>query len=66
MAVREALGKAGIEYSRCCGHSFRIGAATTAASRSYETLGQLTRLAYLGGYVLILRKQLASYSSMLC
>ena len=30
-AVRQALGSSGVDISRFCGHSFRIGAATTAA-----------------------------------
>ena len=33
VAVRETLGRAGIEYSKYCSHSFCIGVATTAASR---------------------------------
>ena len=32
-AVRDALGRAGVECSQYCGHSFRIGAATMAADR---------------------------------
>ena len=35
-AVRDALKVAGIECSKYCGHSFRIGAATTAATRGME------------------------------
>ena len=51
-AVRDAMGKAGVECSRYCGHSFRIGAATTAAAREMEdsiikTLGRWKSLAYL-------------------
>ena len=43
--VREALTKAGIDQSKYSGHSFRIGAATTAAAKGMEdciikTLGQ--------------------------
>ena len=34
--VREALGKVGVNCTKYCGHSFRIGAATTAASRGME------------------------------
>ena len=68
--VRGALGKEGIDSSKYCGHSFRIGAATTAAARGMEdalimTLGRWQSLAYLD-YVKIPREQLASYSAMLC
>jgi len=70
VAVREALQKAGVDQSRYCGHSFRIGAATTAAAKGMEdsiikTLGRWNSLAYLQ-YVKIPRDQLASYSSLLC
>ena len=34
--MREALAKANIDQASYCGHSFRIGAATTAASRGLE------------------------------
>ena len=34
--VRDALGAAGINEGSYCGHSFRIGAATTAAARGVE------------------------------
>lgn len=68
--VREALQKAGIDHSKYCGHSFRIGAATTAAANGMEdsiikTLGRWRSLAYLQ-YVKIPRDQLASYSRILC
>lgn len=68
--VRQALGKAGLDSSRYCGHSFRIGAATTAAKRGMEdsvikTLGRWRSLAYLE-YIRIPRDQLASYSRILC
>ncbi len=68
-AVREALAVAGLDQSQYCGHSFRIGAATTAASRGLEdsvikTLGRWRSLAYLD-YVRIPREQLASYSRIL-
>ncbi len=67
--VREALQTAGLDQSLYCGHSFRIGAATTAAARGVEdcvikTLGRWRSLAYLD-YVKIPRDQLAGYSRML-
>ncbi len=67
--VREALQTAGLDQSLYCGHSFRIGAATTAAARGVEdcvikTLGRWRSLAYLD-YVKISRDQLAGYSRML-
>ncbi len=67
--MRNALGKAGIDQSRYSGHSFRIGATTTAASRGMEdsilqTLGWWESLAYLQ-YVQIPRPLLAGYSSVL-
>ena len=67
IAVREALKMAGVDASS---HSFRIGAATTAASRGIEisiikTLGRWNSLAYLR-YVKIPQDKLASYSSVLC
>ena len=34
--VREALQRAGVDQSKYCGHSFRIGAATTAATKGVE------------------------------
>ena len=68
-AVRDALEEAGLTLDKYCSHSFRIGAATTAAARGIEhsvikTLGRWKRLAYLE-YVQISRDQLANYSSML-
>ena len=68
--VKEALQKAGIDQSKYNGHSFRIGAATTAAAKGMEdsiikTLGRWSSVAYLQ-YVKIPREQLASYSSLLC
>ena len=49
--MHEALAKAGIDQSRYSGHSFRIGAATTAAARGIEdslikTLGRWESSAY--------------------
>lgn len=68
-AIREALQEAGLDHSKYCGHSFRIGAATTAAARGMEdavikTLGRWRSLAYLD-YVKIPRDQLAGYSAIL-
>ena len=68
-AVRDGLQKAGIDQSKYCGHSFRIGAATTAAARGIEdslikTLGRWESLAYLQ-YVKLPRSQLAGVSSIL-
>ena len=52
MAVRESLATAGVVSSDYCGHSFRIGAATTAAERGVQdslirTLGRWESSAYL-------------------
>lgn len=70
VAVREALHVAGINQENYCSHSFRIGAATTAATNGIEdsviqTLGRWKSLAYLQ-YVKIPREQLANYSKVLC
>ncbi len=67
-AMRDTLAEVGVECSRYSGHSFRIGAATTAAASVMEysmikTLGRWKSLAYLE-YVKIPRQQLASYSVM--
>ena len=67
--IRAALQAAGIDQPKYCGHSFRIGAATTAAQRGMEdsvikTLGRWKSLAYLE-YVKIPRNQLAAYSTVL-
>ena len=64
-----ALARSGIDDSKYSGHSFRIGAATTAASKGVEnciikTLGRWTSLAYLE-YVKIPRVQIAEYSRVL-
>ena len=68
-AVRAALGAAGLDQSRYCGHSFRIGAATEAAKKGIEdsvikTLGRWKSLAYLD-YVKIPRSDLVHYSAVL-
>ena len=68
-AVREALERAGVDQTKYCGHSFRIGAATTAAARGVEdamikTLGRWESVAYLQ-YIKIPRQQLAGYSCIL-
>ena len=49
--VRDALAAAGVDEGNYCGHSFRIGAATTAAKRGVEdsvikTLGRWESTAY--------------------
>ena len=69
-AVRDALHSAGVQPGLYSGHSFRIGAATTAAARGMEdsvvmALGRWRSLAYLE-YIKIPRQQLARYSTMLC
>ena len=68
-AVRDGLHKAGIDQDKYCGHSFRIGAATTAAAKGIEdslikTLGRWESLAYLQ-YVKLPRSQLAGVSNIL-
>ena len=68
-AVKTALRRAGVEEQKYNSHSFRIGAATTAAANGLEdsivqTLGRWKSLAYLR-YVQIPRDQLASYSRLL-
>ncbi len=68
--MRQALESAGVRAASYAGHSFWIGAATTAAARGMEdstikTLGRWKSLAYLE-YVRIPRQQLATYSAMLC
>ncbi len=69
-AVKDALDKAGVDPGHYSGHSFRIGAATTAAARGLEdstvrTLGRWKSLAYLD-YIKIPREQLASYTARMC
>lgn len=68
-AVREGLAAKGFDVSLYCGHSFRIGAATTAASKGVEDstiqiLGRWQSSAYLR-YVRLSRKSLAAVSSLL-
>ena len=67
--VRAALRKAGVDHSKYCTHSFRIGTAITAAVRGIEdsvikTLGRWESLAYLW-YVRIPRDKLINYSNRL-
>ena len=67
--VRRALSFAGIDQSQYCTHSFRIGAATTAAAKGIEdsiikTLGRWESAAYLQ-YVRISRSQLVGVLSRL-
>ena len=67
--VRDGLKRAGIDQTKYCGHSFRIGAATTAAAKGVEDciikiLGRWESLAYLQ-YVKLPREQLSGYSSLL-
>ena len=68
-AVRKGLRMAGIDQDKYCGHSFRIGAATTATAKGIEdslikTLGRWGSLAYLQ-YVKVPRSQLAGISNIL-
>ena len=67
--VRAALAAAGVDQRHYCGHSFRIGAATTAAAKGIEdsvikSLGRWESVAYLQ-YVRIPRSQLTGYASVL-
>ena len=67
--VREALGPSGVSVERYSGHSFRIGAATTAAEVGLEdslikTLGRWESSAYLL-FVRVPREKLASVSVQL-
>ena len=67
--VQEALRQAGIPPTAYTGHSFRIGAATTAAKRGMEdsliqTLGRWKSAAYLA-YIKIPRQELASIARTL-
>ena len=65
--VRAALRSVGVDEAKYCSHSFRIGTATTAASKGVEdamikTLGMWRSLAYLE-YVRIPREELGQYSA---
>ena len=67
--VKSGLSAAGIDHKKYNGHSFRIGAATTAAAKGLEdsiikTLGRWESSAYLT-YVKIPREQLLSYTRTL-
>ena len=64
--VRGALEKAEIDQSKYCTHSFRIGAATTAAEKDsvIKTIGRWKSLAYLQ-YVRIPRQRSTQYSVQL-
>ena len=67
--IRTVLEQAGLDASKYCSHSFRIGAATTATTKGIEdslikTLGRWRSLAYLD-YVKIPSHQLAFYSNVL-
>ena len=67
--IRIVLEQSGLDASKYCSHSFRIGAATTAAAKGLEdyliqTLGRWKSLAYLD-YVKIPGHQLAFYSRVL-
>lgn len=68
-AIRSALARAGVDQKKFCMHSFRIGAASTAAARGIEdsvikTLGRWESTAYLL-YVRLPRQHLADYSRRL-
>ena len=68
-SVRETLAVAGLNASQYAGHSFRIGAAMTAAANGVEhsiikTLGRWESSAYFL-YVRIPREKLANLSSVL-
>ena len=68
-AVRRALSEAGIDASAYSGHSFRIGAATTAGKKGVsaekiKTLGRWESAAYLL-YLRLSREDLTSVSSII-
>ena len=67
--IKSGLNTAGLNQEKYNGHSFRIGAATTAAFKGLEdsiikTLGRWESTAYLR-YVKIPREQLLSYTRVL-
>ena len=64
--IQEALRAAGVDENKYNGHSFRIGAATTAAARGcvIKTLGQWESAAYLQ-YIRIPWRELTGYSRLL-
>ena len=68
-AVREVLKRSGLDEEKYCSHSFRIGAAITAASKGMEdciikTLGWWESVAYLQ-YICNPRERLVSISGVL-
>lgn len=68
-AIRSALNRAGMDQAKFCTHSFRIGAATTAAAKGIadsviKTLGRWESTAYLQ-YVRLPRQRLAEFSRRL-
>ena len=67
--TREKLTAAGVDATHYSGHSFRIGAATTALACRIEdsliqTLGRWKSAAYLL-YIRVLREKLANLSTIL-
>ena len=67
--LRQVLRRAGVECSRYSGHSFRIGAATTAAARgvsdsTIQTLGRWASDAFTR-YIRIPRDNLAEILSLI-
>ena len=67
--MQTALRKTGLQASEFTGHSFRIGAATTAARKGMEdsliqTLGRWKSAAYLA-YIKIPRQELAGVARRL-
>ena len=69
-AIRQALAAAGVDAQKYSGHSFRIGAATTAAAKGLpdsliKTLGRWQSAAYTV-YVRTPREQLCRVAQTLC